>query len=317
MSEERSAARPAKKRGHPPRWVNALLLAATLVTTFFGGALFLSARSWSGAVSNGLQFMAALMGILICHEAGHYIMARRNRVDASLPFFIPVPPFLVPIGTLGALILMRDRIRSRNALMDVGAAGPLAGIAVALPVLLVGLARCPVGPIPEGGWMEGQSLLYMAAKWAAVGPIPEGQDVYLDRSPLAWAGWLGLLVTMINLMPIGQLDGGHISYALLGERHRHASRAFHAALFLMGAGVMGYFGLGAWREGLRGEALVAEALVGLNWIFWGGLLWLLKKRMMRHPPTDDEHLSPGRRATGYLCLALFALTFMPYIMRPI
>ena len=310
--DERLQRRP----GHPPRWLNAFLFATTLVTTFFAGAMFLSADSLAGQAANGLAFMAALMGILVAHEMGHYAMARRNRVDASLPLFIPVPPFLVPIGTLGALILMRDRIRSRDALMEVGAAGPLAGMAVALPVLLVGLSRCPVGPIPEGGFMEGQSLLYVAAKALVVGPIPEGHDIYVDRSPLAWAGWLGLLVTMINLMPIGQLDGGHIAYALLGPRQRAATRVMLGALFGLGVAVMGWHGSSAWHAGLRGEALATRALVGFNWVFWGVLLLLLRRRILEHPPTDDDRLSPVHRAVGWACLALFALLFMPYIMRP-
>jgi membrane-associated protease RseP (regulator of RpoE activity) len=301
---------------HPPRWLNLVLFLTTLLSTFLAGALFFHAESLAEQARNGLAFMAALMGILVCHEAGHWFMARRNGVDASWPFFIPMPP-IFPVGTFGALILMRGRIRSRAALLEVGAAGPLAGMAVALPVLLIGLQTCPVGPLPEGGFMEGQSLLYLAAKRLAAGPIPEGHDVYIDRSPLVWAGWLGMLVTMINLLPIGQLDGGHVAYALFGERHRLVSRLFLGGLFVLGASVMLHFGLEAWRAGLRGEELLSRALVGFNWIFWGGLLLLLRRRVLSHPPTDDDHLPAGHRVAGWLCVLLFALTFMPYVMRPL
>jgi membrane-associated protease RseP (regulator of RpoE activity) len=301
---------------HPPRWLNLVLFLSTLLSTFLAGALFFHAETLWEQARNGLVFMAALMGILVCHEAGHYVMARRNRVEASLPFFVPMPP-IFPVGTFGALIFMRGRIRSRAALLEVGAAGPLCGMAVALPVLLVGLNTCPVGPVPQGGFMEGQSLLYLAAKWLAAGPIPPGHDVYVDRSPLVWAGWLGMLVTMINLLPIGQLDGGHVAYALFGERHRLLSRLFLGGLFALGAVVMLHYGLGAWRAGLHGEELVARAMVGFNWIFWGGLLVLLRRRVLGHPPTDDQHLPAKHRAAGWLCILLFAVTFMPYLMRPL
>ncbi len=300
----------------PRPWLNLVLFLSTLLSTFLAGALFFHAKSLAEQAWNGLLFMAALMGILVCHEAGHYVMARRNRVDASLPFFIPMPP-IFPVGTFGALIFMRGRIRSRAALMEVGAAGPLCGMAVALPVLLVGLADCPVGPLPRGGFLEGQSLLYMAAKWAVAGPIPPGHDVYVDRSPLVWAGWLGMLVTMINLLPIGQLDGGHVAFALLGERHGLISRLFLGGLFALGAAVMLWYGIGAWRAGLAGEEFVSRAMVGFNWIFWGGLLLLLRRRMLSHPPTDDDHLPVAHRAAGWLCVLVFVLTFMPYVMRPL
>lgn len=299
-----------------PRWLNLVLFLCTLLSTFLAGALFFHADSLAHQGRNGLTFMAALMGILVCHEAGHYVMARRNGVDVSLPFFIPLPP-LFPMGTLGALILMRSRIRSRAALMEVGAAGPLCGMAVALPVLMIGLATCKVGPLPEGGFMEGQSLLYLAAKRLAVGPIPPGYDVYIDHSPLTWAGWLGMLVTMINLLPIGQLDGGHVAYALAGERHRTISRLFLGGLFALGAGVMLHYGLEARRAGLEGEELLSRSMVGFNWIFWGGLLLLLRRRVLTHPPTDDRRLPVRHRVAGWSCILLFAVTFMPYIMRPL
>jgi len=326
----------SKARPRPRRvWINVVLFAATLLTVFSTGMLFLSQGEvlltlpdgslaldpevLSEAVSSGLKFMLALMGILVCHEAGHFVMARRNRVDASLPYFIPIPPLVSMFGTMGAVIVMRGRIRSRNALMEVGAAGPIAGMVVAVPVLLVGLSQCPVGPIPEGGWIEGQSLLYVLAKWIVVGPIPEGHDIYVDRSPLAWAGWIGLLVTTLNLLPIGQLDGGHVFYALWGEAHARISRIFHAGLFALGAGVAAH---GYWladSAGLEGSESTMSVMPGITWAFLGTLLLVLgrvSKRGLRHPPTDDDHLSPGHRVVGFVCIVIFVVTFMPVLMRP-
>jgi membrane-associated protease RseP (regulator of RpoE activity) len=311
---------PSSAASRRRTWLNVFLFAATLVSVFMAGSLFLYAETWNLALLNGLQFMAALMGILACHEAGHFFMARRNRVDASLPYFIPLPPFISMFGTMGAVIVMRGRIRSRDALMEVGAAGPIAGMIVALPVLLVGLARCPVGPIPEGGWIEGQSILYILAKWIVVGPIPAGHDIYVDQSPLAWAGWIGLLVTMLNLIPIGQLDGGHVFYAMWGKLHVRASRLFHGALFALGAGVMIHGAWAASSAGLAGTEFWLAVMPGISWMVLGCLLLVLgrlSKTGLRHPPTDDETLSPGRRALGFVCLAIFVLTFMPVLMRPV
>lgn len=291
--------------------VNIALFVATLASTFWVSA---EGRTLGEALGNGLVYMASLVGILLGHEMGHYVMARRNRIDASLPYFIPFP-FLI-IGTFGAVIVMRGRIRSRNALMEVGAAGPLAGLVVTIPVLLVGLRLSPVLPIPEGSLLEGSSLLYMALKRLAAGPIPPGHDVMLH--PMAWAGWVGLLVTMLNLLPIGQLDGGHVFYALFGEAHRRVSRLVHVGLFALGLAIMGRGWLDATERHLTGDAFTAEVMTGTNWLFLGLMLLvvgLASKRGLRHPPTDDETLSTRHRAAGYACLAVFALTFMPVPLK--
>ena len=322
MSDGRAGGPPAKPRKPRGPALNIALFAITLLTTFLAGMLFLYARTWGEALSNGLQYMAALMGILVAHEAGHFVMARRNRVPASLPYFIPLPPNISIYGTMGAVIVMRGRIRSRDALMEVGAAGPLAGMAVALPLLIVGLAGIPVGPIPEGGWMEGQSLLYILAKRLVVGPIPEGHDIYLDQAPLVWAAWIGMLVTMINLFPIGQLDGGHIAYALFGRAHQHISRLFHGGLFVYGISLMAYRVQQAIAagHGIGGETFWARVMPAATWPFLGVLLLVLgvvTKSRNRHPPTDDEHLSPRHRVIGYLCIALLIMTFMPIVMEPV
>ena len=299
--------------------LNVALFLITIVTVFMAGAVYLPAKTLWEMAGNGLEFTAALMGILVCHEAGHYIAARRRRIDTSLPYFIPVPPFLSVFGTFGALILMRGRIRSRDALVEVGAAGPLAGMAVAVPLLFIGLADCPVGPIPSEGFIEGQSLLYALAKHVVLGPIPQGYDVYIDHSPLAWAGWIGMLVTMLNLLPIGQLDGGHVFYALFGELHAGASEWFLRGLFALGAAVVIALGLDAWSMGLRDDDVVFAALPGAQWLFLGTLLLIVRwRRGFEHPPTTDgDRLSPGHAAVGVLCLLVFAVTFMPIVMRQI
>ena len=319
----------------PPRrlFVHGLLFALTLLSTWFAGAggftlidVWLAAKMGvdvtpiaTKLVGDGLIYMTSLMGILLSHEMGHYLMARKNSVNASLPYFIPMP-FLL-FGTLGAVIVMKGRIRSRNALMEVGAMGPLAGMAVALPLLMWGLSLSEVGPLPEAGqgiyYQEGQSLLYFALKKIVIGDIPAGYDVMLH--PMAWAGWIGMLVTMLNLIPIGQLDGGHVFYALFGDIHAKMSRAFLAGLFLLGLGVMIYSALDAEQLALEGEAYRNHVLVGMNWLVLGSLLLVVfgrkKGRGFNHPPTDDNDLSPGRRWMGIACLVLFVLCFVPIPLR--
>jgi membrane-associated protease RseP (regulator of RpoE activity) len=300
-----------RKRRGP--MINIVLFIATLGTTWLAGA---GGGTVNEAIWNGFTYMGCIMGILLCHEMGHYVMGRRNRVGVSLPYFIPFPLSL--FGTLGAVIVMRGRIRSRNALMEVGASGPIAGMLVAIPILLIGLSLSAVEPLPDQGLIEGQSLLYMALKWIAVGEIPAGHDVMLH--PMAWAGWIGLLVTMLNLLPIGQLDGGHIFYALWGKAHLTASRLFHGGLFLMGIGVMGYCTWDAELRGLTGDAYLTQVLTGANWLFLGLLILFFSWRSkggLRHPPTDDDHLSPAHRAVGIACLVLLILIFTPIPIRMI
>ncbi len=309
--------------------IHLFLFAATLLSTWFVGAqgeLFfqvLAASRWMPDADafawqlarEGLIYMASITGILLCHEMGHYVMARRRQVNASLPYFIPMP--LLLFGTLGAVIVMKGRIRSRDALMEVGAAGPLAGLAVALPLLTIGLSLSEVTPIPEGALLEGQSIIYLLLKAIVVGPIPDGYDVMLH--PMAWAGWIGLLVTMLNLIPIGQLDGGHIFYALFGDAHAKASRIFLTGLFVLGLAVMTYSAVDAEQLGLEGDAYISHVLTGLNWLVLGLFLLLLfsrkKGRGFTHPATDDNTLSPVHRSIGIACLVIFVLTFMPVPIR--
>ena len=306
--------------------VNLLLFLTTVVTVYWAGVLNLSPSAKSPGdgifdpetILNGLEFVASLMGILVAHEAGHYVMARKNQVDASLPYFIPIPPLLSLFGTMGAVIVMRGRIRSRNALMQVGAAGPLAGMIVAIPLLFAGLGECPVIDASQAGYMEGQSLLYIFAKYVVFGPLPEGKDILINESPMAFAGWFGMLITMLNMLPIGQLDGGHIFYALFGDLHAKVSILFHRMLFVFGLAVAGWYGYDAFERGLPSEAILASAIPGFSWVFLGGIMFLVfRKRGFYHPPTDDQHLSRFETFIGIVCLALFLITFMPTVMRPI
>jgi len=304
LEEDRASTAPHAPGARPA--VHLALFLATLASLFVTGALQVYPEAepftWLGLVRHlpkGWTFAVPMMAILICHEFGHYFAARWHGVPASLPYFIPLP-FLSPFGTMGAVISMPERIRSRNALLDIGAAGPLAGLAVAVPVLVVGLAHSPVVQ-PSGGWVEGQSLFYLALKRLVLGPIPAGHDVLL--SPTAFAGWAGLFVTVLNLLPVAQLDGGHIGYALFGRRQNTLARVLHATL-----PVVFLYNLVTFR---RFEP-------GMIWLVWFVLLSLLTRATGgNHPPTesDDEKLSRGRRAVGVLCLVLFALLFMPTPMR--
>lgn len=301
----------------PPRWaVPSVLFALTFASTTYVGALMSGADVRTvGALSAGLPYSVPLMSILLAHELGHYVAARLHRVPASPPYFVPIP--LPPLGTMGAIILMRGRIASRTALMDVGAAGPLAGLVVALPVLAYGIIESPISPEADGTyWMEGRSLLYSAMLYAFKGPIPDGHDIML--SPTAFAGWAGLLVTMINLIPAMQLDGGHVAHALFDERHERLSRSVRLGLFPLALIVGLSYGVPAFIEGKRGEALFGEIQGAFQWLVWAVLLAVIGGRSAReHPPTDPGELSRGRRAIGWLTLGTFVLLFMPAWLRTV
>jgi membrane-associated protease RseP (regulator of RpoE activity) len=263
-------------------------------------------------ITKGWQFAVPLLAILLAHEFGHYFAARHHRVPASLPYFIPVP-FIGLFGTMGAVIAMPDRIRSRNALLDIGASGPIAGMIVALPVLFWGVAHSPVQPHQGEYLQEGQSLLYFAVKWLIHGPIPPGQDVWLH--PTAEAGWAGLFLTMLNLIPFGQLDGGHIAYALFGEKQNRAAPWIRRALLALFLYVLVTNLLPALHFPLDWPALGLALSNSLSWLIWYALLGLLVRFSgADHPPCEPGELSPWRRAVAWLCLILFVLLFMP---RPI
>jgi len=299
----------------PPNFdprINVLCFLATVATVFFvapaWGGIDPSGLSLIDHVRTGWSFAVPLLTILLFHEFGHYFAARWHGVPASLPYFIPIP---LGLGTFGAVIAMPERIRSRNALLDFGAAGPLAGFVVAVVMLAIGLRESPVLPIAKAGAMqEGQSLLYLALKYVVVGPIPEGHDVALH--PTAAAGWAGLLLTVLNLMPYGQLDGGHIAYALLGKRHAVIGRWVRWGVLALGLAQLVRF-VGPVALGHVERPWHEAFLDASTWLFWFGFLTLLRHYQGGddHPETDDSVLSPGRRYVAWLCAVVFVLLFMP------
>ncbi len=269
-------------RGWP---LNLALFLATVLTTLFVGALMEGADPLNDAVAllKGVPFSASLLLILGLHELGHYLTAWAYGVQVSLPYFIPLP--LPPMGTMGAIIRMQSPIPNRRVLFDIGIAGPLAGLLVALPVLVVGLMHSPVIPLTGVVLQEGNSLAYLALKWLIKGPIPEGYDVSLH--PMALAGGLGLFVTALNLMPLSQLDGGHISYASLGSRFRHMVWLF--------IGILGVFYVISRWEG---------------WLLWIAVSIALG---LRHPPPLDDvtPLDGVRRGLALAALIVFVALLTP------
>jgi membrane-associated protease RseP (regulator of RpoE activity) len=230
----------------------------------------------------GLVFNVPLLSILGVHEMGHYAAARRHRVRVTPPYFIPFLPIPPLPGTMGALIKLKSPFPDRNALMDIGAAGPLAGAAIAIPVLIAGLALSEVRRATGAlGVPLGESLLFKLLSRIVLGEIPAGYDVILH--PVAYAGWLGMYVTMLNLIPAGQLDGGHVAFALFGERFSEVARLVPYALLLMG-------------------------LAGNGWFVWAALLFVMGTAHPR-PVFEEVPLTPARRAFGAAACLLFLLCF--------
>ncbi len=304
-------------------WVNGIMFLLTVVSVFFAGVMYAyqgppvwGPAAWpylQEALSGGLAFTVSLIAILLAHEFGHYLAARYHGTAVTLPYFIPFP--FSYFGTMGAFIRLKAPPKNRRVLLDIGLAGPVAGMVVALPVLYLGLRLSEVAPLPaflhpgEGLMLEGNSLLYLFMKWLVKGqllphpaaydthpliywirylftshPLPlGGRDVLLH--PVAWAGWAGLLVTALNLIPSGTLDGGHVLYSLLGDRAR---RAFPFIL----------------------AALVALGFVWSGWWLWAFLLlWL--GRTYAEPLDLVTPLDPKRRWWAIGGLVLLVLVFTP------
>ncbi|MDB4983023.1 MAG: integral rane protease [Myxococcales bacterium] len=324
---------PGGQGGVPRRsslLLHAALFLATFLTTSMAGALKMHASIDGGGwfdmlrqvmpIGDGLSYSVPLMGILLCHELGHYFAARAHGVDASLPFFIPLPPWF-GLGTLGAVIGMRRVTTDRRKLIDIGAAGPLAGLAVAIPVLIYGLSLSDVGPLAPVGMEEGNSLLYAVLKHVVKGHwLPDGhQDVYLH--PTAWAGWVGLLVTMINLLPIGQLDGGHIATAYFGNGYNTFARRLHKLMPLVAVGVFGWvYHLVRVEMGERWHrafSLSAGAGAGAPWLLWYALVSILRRAGggANHPPVDAKALPASRKLLFWFVVVAFVGIFMPVPFR--
>jgi len=266
------------------RWIPFFLFAATFLTTTFAGAIQqgVNPLDHPPGIIVGLPFSVTLMAILMVHEMSHFLSSKAHRVPSSLPFFIPAPSI---IGTFGAVIRMRGAIWDRRALLDIGASGPLGGFFLALPALFFGLSMSKVLPGGSGGGFSlGDSLIMILAEKLVLGNVPPGADVVLH--PVAFAGWIGMFVTSLNLLPVGQLDGGHIAKAMFPDRFDMVARAVHLSLIIMG--------LFFWQ----------------GWLLWALLLVFIG---VRHPPVLLPHISldDRRRRVGYLALAIFILTFVP------
>jgi membrane-associated protease RseP (regulator of RpoE activity) len=289
---ERAWVFPTPPRSAWQRWGrNLVLFVLTVASVFLVGGLRTielpgHASVLAVDVADGARLVVGLLGILLAHEMGHYLTARYYGVDATLPFFIPFPlPGFSLVGTLGAFIRIRGPIPNRRALFDIGIAGPLAGFAVCLPVLWLGIREATVQALrPDaGGMFFGEPLAFQWMARLVHGAIADDQTLVMGQWGLA--AWFGLFVTALNLMPIGQLDGGHVTYALLRQRARLISR------------------IGSW-------VCVALVYFGPNWILWAVLVRVLGRR---HPSTldDDEPVGRGRVWVGLLGLAVFVVCFVP------
>lgn len=266
-------------------YLHIVLFLLTFFSTLAVGAIHAGANIFKSPLLlyKGFPFSASLLFILLAHEFSHYLASKKHRVEASLPYFIPAPTIF---GTLGAVIKMKSPITTRNALMDIGASGPIAGFIVSVAASVVGILYSKVMPIEvsEGAIFLGDSLLFTALTKLILGNIPDNYDVYLH--PVALAGWIGFFVTSLNLLPVGQLDGGHIAYALMGERHTNLSVILLGILM-----VLGYF---FWP----------------GWLIWALLLLIIG---FRHPPIIHGFipLDPKRKFIGIISLIIFILTFTP------
>lgn len=309
-------------------WINLGLFILTLLSMLFAGAQYGLkgpiensfagiTQALLGNLGNGFVFAASLLSILTAHEFGHYFAARYHKTAVTLPYFLPFPSLF---GTLGAFIRLKEPPRDRRALLDIGLAGPLAGLVVAIPVLLVGIALSGIGRLPlspqaaTGMVLEGNSILYLGAKYLVTGqllpmplryddlppllywiryfflglPMPfGGRDILMH--PMAWAGWAGLLVTSLNLIPAGQLDGGHTLYVLIG---RAASRVWPLIIF----------------------ALVLLGSVWSGWYLWAAMIFMMG-RTYATPRDDLTRLDPRRKALAILGLVVFVLVFTPIPLR--
>ncbi len=272
--------------------VNVLLFVVTCLSTLVAGLSFAGSPTFDALRSSpsaarflaGTPFAVTLMAILVVHEFGHYFTARYYRAAVSLPYFIPAP---LGFGTLGAIILMRSPARDRNSLFDIAAAGPLAGLAVAFPAILLGLAWSSVVPAPPDGYAAfGDSLLTWALAYLRFGPIPPG-----------------------HIFPVGQLDGGRIAYALFGRHHRAIGKATVTTLLLLGVASF------LWSLRAAGGDVASATAASVNWFVWAGLIFFLVG-FHHTPPLDDlSPISPGRRVVGGVCLFLLVLMIPPFVIH--
>ncbi len=290
-------------------WVPVLLFLMTVFTTTFVGGLHYRAFTlgFSGTggggvrplvvtglafYASGLWYSATILAILGCHEMGHYLACRWYRVDTTLPFFLPAP--LPLTGTLGAFIRIRARIPSKRALFDIALAGPVAGFLVAVPALFLGLLMSVTEPVPPRlvGYELGEPLLFRGAAWLIFGTLPQG--ISINMHPMAFAAWFGLLATALNLFPISQLDGGHISHAVFGRRSTYVT---FAMIF----------------------CAIGLTYLSTSWMVWTVLMLLMVMAMgPHHPPTLDEHtpLDSRRVLLAVVALIMLIVCFTPAPIEP-
>jgi membrane-associated protease RseP (regulator of RpoE activity) len=314
--------------GRSNPWINLVLFIATVFSVLYAGAMY----AYQGPTPSdilaqlllplqnlklGVPFAVALLSILLAHEFGHYLAGRYHKTHVTLPYFIPLP--ISPLGTMGAAIQMKEPPKNKRILLDIGIAGPIAGLVVAIPVLIYGLSLSRVEPLPmsmAGNFqMEGNSILYLLAKYLVFrqwlpaptdfGGLPPllywvryfftgspaplgGVDVII--SPIAWAGWAGLLVTSLNLIPAGQLDGGHMVYTLVGSKKAKTLWPF----ILVGLFLLGFIWSGWW--------------------LWAVLVFFIG-RMYAEPLDQITTLNRGRKALAVLALVIFVLVFMPVPLK--
>lgn len=268
-----------------------LLFILTLCTTLISGSFMAGVNPFdspTGLVS-GLPFSISLLSILLVHEMGHFIASKKHGILTTLPYFIPGPPLPPLPGTFGAFIKMRTSIMNKRMLLDVGAAGPLAGFVVSVIVTIIGIRFSKVLPT-QGVLTEGlgSSLIFDFLTYITIGHIPYGYDLFLN--PVAYAGWIGFFITSINLLPIGQLDGGHILYAAAGKWHRFISIVVVTALVIMGL------------------------IVYEGWLVWAVIITIVGTK---HPPVLDVHtpLDSLRKTIMLITLLVFILTFIPAPFR--
>jgi membrane-associated protease RseP (regulator of RpoE activity) len=274
---------PKPEKRESKKWINVLLLLLTFLTTLMAGTVQQNVNPFL-PITNlllGLPFSISIMLILGSHELGHYITARKNKVDATLPYFIPAPHLL---GTFGAVIKMKSPIRDKNSLVEIGAAGPIVGFVFSTVIILIGLSLSQVVTVSgDQGIVLGDSILIKLMTKLYFPDLPEGKDVMLN--PIAFAGWIGYFITALNLLPVGQLDGGHILYALIGEKNR----------------IIGYVVFGI---------AVLLSFLWIGWIVWSAIFWVIG---FKHPPTLDSisPLSGKHKIIGIIALVIFILTFVP------
>ncbi len=301
-------------------WINLALVLATIASMLFTGAaqscgcIPTTLPEWLG----GLPMMGAMMVILLAHEFGHYFAARFHRVAVTLPYFIPLP-LISPVGTLGAFIQLRSPFKTKKQLFDIGVAGPLGGLIFALPLIFWGVFTSPMTELTRSGTsvLEGNSIFYLGVKYLAFGellpsfdqyaslpawqefflllagrlPPGGGQDILIN--PIAFAAWFGLFVTAMNLLPVGQLDGGHVIYCLLDRKAR-------------------WLGIG-----LVGVMLLAGVFWWTGWLLWAVLVFFVIGP--GHPPPLNSLVDLGlpRKILAYLMIFIFVIMFMPNPLQPL